>query len=548
MRNESFGEKTARERAQLLFEPGTFTELLGPFARVESPHLLIQNIVPQSDDGVVIALGKIRRRKALIISLEGGFQGGSVGEVNGAKIAGALELALKETRGGRLVFPVLLFDTGGIRLQEANLGLLAISEIHSAIVELREFVPVTGVIAGRVGCFGGMAIAAALCSFLIGTEVGRLGLNGPEVIEQEAGTAEFDPLDRLLVWRTLGCRRRFDIGQLDQLVNDTVEAVASAVGERISIGMTRSKPGQLPRTRDIEPQLQKVRARPLADLENDRTHVVSQPAAPHRGRLWFEVLTRKLAPAEASNSVLVGDVLWGKEAIRAISVVPNPNARFPRAQHGQVGLEEGWRIAKAIWEAIETDDNKIRRTLLAIVDTPGQAFGFHEEDLGIHLSLAAAVEAYIAASRCGHPVVALIVGRAISGAFLAHGLQSGEILAFDHESIEIHVMSEAAVARVTRRTPEEVTALARIVPSTARDVRSFARFGGVDRLLQISNPAEPDAATIAHVQDEILQAIQRIRLVPTSRRQFDSLPASESRKMSFQVRKQLESLWRATDS
>jgi len=54
--------------------------------------------------------------------------------LNGAKIAGALEAVLKQVRSGTLIFPVLLFDTGGIRLQEANLGLLAISEIHSAIV------------------------------------------------------------------------------------------------------------------------------------------------------------------------------------------------------------------------------------------------------------------------------------------------------------------------------------------------------------------------------------------------------------------------------
>ena len=65
---------------------------------------------------------------------------------------------------------------------------------------LRSHVPVVGVVAGMVGCFGGMAIAAGLCSYVIMTREGRLGLNGPQVIEQEAGVAELDSDDRRLVW------------------------------------------------------------------------------------------------------------------------------------------------------------------------------------------------------------------------------------------------------------------------------------------------------------------------------------------------------------
>jgi malonate decarboxylase beta subunit len=225
----SFSELNARERAQAVLDAGTFRELLGPFERVESPHLEAQGIVPQSDDGVVIARGLIAGAEAVAISIEGGFQGGSIGEVSGAKIAGSLELALRDARRGRIVRPVILFDTGGIRVQEANLGILAVSEIHAAIISLREHVPVVGVIAGKVGCFGGMGIAAGLCSVLIGTELGRLGLNGPEIIEQEAGVAELDSRDRPRIWQTIGCKRRLKTGHIDQLVPDSVDAVAAAV-------------------------------------------------------------------------------------------------------------------------------------------------------------------------------------------------------------------------------------------------------------------------------------------------------------------------------
>jgi len=540
MKEESFAEKTARERARAVLDPGTFRELLDPFARIESPHLPMQGLVPQSDDGLVIARGKIRDKDSLVLSLEGGFQGGSVGEVNGAKIAGALEAVLKQVRSGTLIFPVLLFDTGGIRLQEANLGLLAISEIHSAIVALRNFVPVIGVIAGQVGCFGGMGIAAALCSFLVGTAIGRLGLNGPEVIEQEAGATEFDSRDRILVWQTVGCRRRFDMGQIDKLVDDSVNAVASALGETISLRAVQAAGVGPTRTRNFARQLQNIHEYRVADR---MTFTASSPE-PSRGLQWFNALIENYVPAARGKSVLVEDVQWGNELVRAISVVPDPNARFPRARQGQVGLEEGWGIAQAIWEAIKSDEVRMRRALLAIVDVPGQAFGFHEEAVGIHLSLAAAVDAYITARELGHPIVTLIVGKAISGAFLAHGLQASEILALDDDGIEIHVMSEASVARVTRRSPRQVSELARIAPSTARDVGSFAELGGVDRLLRVNNPDLPDAQSVESVRREILEAIQRVRAVRKEpRTRLDLHSADVTRKMSRRVRQEIERQW-----
>jgi malonate decarboxylase beta subunit len=231
-----FTELSARERAAALLDPGTFRELIGPFERLESPHLEPQGIVPACDDGVVVARGDIDGEGAVVLAVEGLFQGGGIGEVSGAKIAGALELALRDAESGRPVCPVLLLETGGIRLQEANLGLLAIAEIHAAIVALRSYVPVVGVIAGMVGCFGGMAIAAGLCSHVVMTREGRLGLNGPQVIEQEAGVAELDSEDRRLVWETIGGEQRVATGMADALVEDDVEAIARAVQAAFEAG------------------------------------------------------------------------------------------------------------------------------------------------------------------------------------------------------------------------------------------------------------------------------------------------------------------------
>lgn len=225
----SFVELGARQRARELLDPGTFRELVGPFDRVVSPWLPRQGIVPQADDGVVVAKGSIDGQPALIAAIEGAFQGGSMGEVGGAKIAGALELAAEDNRQGIPTCAVLLLETGGVRLQEANLGLAAIAEIQAAIVELRQYKPVVGLVAGPVGCFGGMSIAAGLCSHLLVTREARLGLNGPQVIEQEAGIEEYDSRDRPFIWSLTGGEQRMASHLVDGYVADDIDAIREAV-------------------------------------------------------------------------------------------------------------------------------------------------------------------------------------------------------------------------------------------------------------------------------------------------------------------------------
>jgi malonate decarboxylase beta subunit len=225
----SFIELSARERGAALLDAGSYRELLGPFARLKSPWLPLQGIVAQADDGVVLARGRIGGESAVVAAIEGAYQGGSIGEVSGSKIAAALELALRDCERGRAVRPLLVLETGGVRLQEANLGLAAIAEIHAAIVALRRHVPVVGVVAGLVGCFGGMALAAALCSHLIVTRQARLGMNGPEVIEQEAGIAELDAMDGAAVWRLMGGEQRYATGLADVLVEDDADVIAAQV-------------------------------------------------------------------------------------------------------------------------------------------------------------------------------------------------------------------------------------------------------------------------------------------------------------------------------
>lgn len=237
LNKQDFIELSARERAKALLDEGTFRELLDPFARVMSPWLVKQNIVPQADDGVVIAKGSIQERPVVLISIEGLFQGGSLGEVGGAKIAGALELTVEDNLKGIPTAAILLLETGGVRLQEANLGLAAIAEIQAAIVNLRQYQPVIAVVAGSVGCFGGMSIAAGLCSYIVMTQEGRLGLNGPQVIEQEAGVQEYNAKDRPFIWSITGGNQRFASGLADAYVDDDRQKIRQQVIDYLTQGV-----------------------------------------------------------------------------------------------------------------------------------------------------------------------------------------------------------------------------------------------------------------------------------------------------------------------
>ncbi|MGN7101157.1 biotin-independent malonate decarboxylase subunit beta [Ralstonia holmesii] len=273
---DSFIERDARRRAIALLDPGTFRELLDPFEQLTSPWLPRQGIVTQADDGVVVARGTLGGQPAVVLAIEGAFQGGSMGEVSGAKIAGALELAAEDNRNGVPTRAVIVFETGGVRLQEANLGLAAIAEIHAGIRALREYGPVVGITAGVVGCFGGMSIAAGLCSYLLMTREARLGLNGPQVIEQEAGIEEYDSRDRPFIWSLTGGEQRAATGLADVCIEDDSVAIRAQVIEWLRAGAPKHQ-----RSEQIDDYLECLNAVDTsrqATAEDVRTHYAKDDA------------------------------------------------------------------------------------------------------------------------------------------------------------------------------------------------------------------------------------------------------------------------------
>jgi malonate decarboxylase beta subunit len=221
----SYLELSARERIQHMFDPGTFEEFLPPTERVISPHLAQLDAPVSFDDGVVVGRGTIDGKTVFGAAQEGGFMGGAVGEVHGAKLVGLLQRAVEENAYAVL----LLLESGGVRLHEANAGLIAVSEVMRAILDTRAAgIPVIAMIGGSNGCFGGMGIAARCTNAIVMSEEGRLGMSGPEVIETAHGVEEFDSRDRALVWRTTGGKHRYLLGDCQMLAPDDINAFRQA--------------------------------------------------------------------------------------------------------------------------------------------------------------------------------------------------------------------------------------------------------------------------------------------------------------------------------
>ncbi|MEG0225445.1 MAG: biotin-independent malonate decarboxylase subunit beta [Comamonas sp.] len=221
----SFAECSARERLALLLDAGSFHEWLPPSERVTSPHLAQLGVPSAFDDGVAIGRATLAGHSVFVAAQEGAFMGGGVGEVHGAKLVGLLRRALRD----RPTAVLLLAESGGVRLHEANAGLIAVSEVMRALLDVRAAgIPVIVLIGGANGCFGGMGIVARCADHIVMSDVGRLAMSGPEVIEASHGVEEFDARDRALVWRTTGGKHRWLTGDCDALVEDDVAAFRAA--------------------------------------------------------------------------------------------------------------------------------------------------------------------------------------------------------------------------------------------------------------------------------------------------------------------------------
>jgi malonate decarboxylase beta subunit len=524
----SYRECTARQRLAHLLDAGTLEEFVPPGARIISPHLAQLNAPASFDDGVVIGRALLQGAPVYVAAQEGGFMGGAVGEVHGAKLTGLLLRAMQEPDATRPQAVLLLLESGGVRLHEANAGLIAVSEVMRALLAVRAAgIAVIVLIGGANGCFGGIGIVARCANWIVMSEEARLAMSGPEVIETTHGVEEFDSRDRALVWRTTGGKHRYLLGDCDVIVADDVDAFRQAALDAIQacraidVGLTLA--GLVAEQAILTHRLQAfggyaepmeiwcalgLTAQQAAHLPMLEAVDFAALAAPHRlSTQWMESdqvvnlansinAATEAHVASALPAQAGGDDVDDWQAVAA-QLFPQGHtitqqgyflsgtgqvggqtmAVIGTCGHTPIGVEIALAQARAVLDVVRTHPG---RPLLILVDTQGQRLRHRDEMLGINSYMAHLGKCIELARQRQHKVLALVYGQALSGGFLTSGMMADACYALPQAVIR--VMGLAAMARITKIPEETLTALAQTNPVFAPGPENYVRMGGLAAL------------------------------------------------------------------
>ena len=131
-----------------------------------------------------------------------------------------------------------------------------------------------------------------------------------------------------------------------------------------------------------------------------------------RGELWLETLAPNAKRLEGlCPSVQAADGELNGETVRFVAVEPDANNHFPRAAQGEVGLLEGWTLAKVVSETVAADaDKAVKRPIVAVIAVPNQGFGRPEKGVCIPPALAGAAAALGQERPAGEPGVWVFCG------------------------------------------------------------------------------------------------------------------------------------------
>ena len=173
------GKLTARERVELLLDPGTFNEI-EPFITHQGDEM---NLLKEKyyGDGVITGYGQINGRTIYLYSQDFTIYGGTLSEMQSHKICRVMDLAV---RNG--VPFIALIDSGGARIQEGVRSLGGYAEIFRRNAQYSGVVPQISVMLGP--CAGGAAYSPALTDLVIMVEKQSfMFLTGPDVIKAVTG-------------------------------------------------------------------------------------------------------------------------------------------------------------------------------------------------------------------------------------------------------------------------------------------------------------------------------------------------------------------------
>ncbi len=466
-RQHTWGKLTARERIDLLLDPGSFVEL-DAFVTHRSHEFGLdrQHFL---GDGVVTGHGLVDGRLVFVFSQDFTVFGGSLSEAYAEKICKVMDLAMK------VGAPVIgLNDSGGARIQEGVASLGGYADIFLRNVMSSGVVPQISVIMGP--CAGGAVYSPAMTDFTVMVEgTSYMFVTGPNVVK--AVTHEDVDSERLG-------------GALTHTTRSGVAHLA-ARDEADSLDLARRILGYLPQNNlDDPPRVATRDPRDRRDVELD-TIVPDDPQKPYD---MHGVITRivddaqflEIQPGWASN-IIVG---FARLNGRSVGIV----AQQPSILAGALDINSSIKAARFV----RTCDC-FNVPLITLVDVPGFLPGVSQEDGGIIKHGAKLLYAYCEATV---PKITVITRKAYGGAYdvMSSKHVRGD-MNFAWPTAEIAVMGAEGAVNIIFK--DDIAAAADPAAERARLIAEYEA--------EFNNPYI--AAARGYIDDVILPSDTRPRLI-----------------------------------
>ncbi|CAM3989600.1 acyl-CoA carboxylase subunit beta [Mesobacillus thioparans] len=407
------GKLTARERIELLVDPGSFVEL-NPFIQHRSTDFGLEN-QKGPGDGVVTGYGKVNGRPIYLFSQDFTVFGGALGEMHAKKIANVMDLAAKN--GAPFVG---LNDSGGARIQEGVVSLDGYGQIFYRNSIYSGVIPQISVIMGP--CAGGAVYSPAITDFVFMVEkTSQMFITGPKVIETVTGEKiSAEDLGGAIVHNTISGNAHFH-GQSEE---ETLEQVRLLLS-------------YLPQNYEEKPP--RLEADDQEDYRPDLTDVIPFDAVrPYDVRKVIEQVVDADSFMEIQKD-FAKNIVIGLARIKGevVGLVCNQ----PKVMAGGLDIDSSDKASRFIRFC-----DSFNIPIITFEDVTGFFPGIKQEHGGIIRHGAKILYAY---SEATVPKLTVILRKAYGGAYVALNSKSiGADLVFAWPNAEIAVMGPQGAANI----------------------------------------------------------------------------------------------------
>lgn len=408
------GKLTARERVEMLLDPGTFNEI-EPFITHQGDEM---NLLSEKfyGDGVITGYGQINGRTVYLYSQDFTIYGGTLSEMQSHKICRVMDLAV---RNG--VPFIALIDSGGARIQEGVRSMGGYAEMFRRNAQYSGVVPQVSVMLGP--CAGGAAYSPALTDLVIMVEKQSfMFLTGPEVIKAVTG--------EVIDSESLG----------GAAVHNSVSGVAhlSVQSEKAALDMARHFLSYLP-SNNVENPPYVQPADSLSRMDEELNHTI--PLDTTEPYIMHQVIEKIID----KDSFLEIQPDWARNAIIGL-------ARIGGHSVGIVGQEPSIMAGVIDIDAADKMTRFVRMCdcfnipLVTFVDSPGFLPGIAQEHGGIIRHGAKLLYAY---SEATVPKICVITRKAYGGAYVVMSSKYlGTDVTYAWPSAEIAVLGAEGAANI----------------------------------------------------------------------------------------------------